>query len=141
MTTGLVGSEMCIRDRYFLFSVNVSIYFLNCIKPHHQYSCFSCKQTVVDRCNLLLTFPVYRTTRSHTFITAEVSATGRRSFMDDMTGRFSIGTMHAVFQEVGTAFVEKHALNVKNLSKLFSACLKYSWCKVSGPVALLGFTC
>jgi len=46
------------------------------------------------------------------FITAEVSTTGRRSFRDDMTGRFSIGTMHAVFQVVGTVFVEKHALNI-----------------------------
>ena len=52
------------------------------------------------------------TTHSHTFITAELSATGRRSFMDDMTGRFGIGTMHAVFQVVGTVFVEKHALNM-----------------------------
>ena len=53
-----------------------------------------------------------RATRLHAFITAEVSATGRRSFMDDMTGRFGIGTMHAVFQVVGTVFVEKHALNI-----------------------------
>ena len=29
-----------------------------------------------------------------------------------MTGRFGIGTMHAVFQVVGTVFVEKHALNI-----------------------------
>ena len=29
--------------------------------------------------------------------------------MDDMTGRFGIGTMHAVFQVV-EQFVEKHAL-------------------------------
>ena len=66
----------------------------------------------MDQCNLLLTFNLQRTTCSHTFITAEVSATGRRSFMDDMTGRFGIGTMHAVFQVVGTVFVEKHALNI-----------------------------
>ena len=66
----------------------------------------------MDRCDLLLTFSVYKTTRSHTFITAEVSATGQRSFVDDMTGRFGVGTMHAVFQVVGTVFVEKHALNI-----------------------------
>ena len=46
------------------------------------------------------------------FITAEVSATGQRSFRDDMTDCFGIGTMHAVFQVVGTVFVEKHALNI-----------------------------
>ena len=32
--------------------------------------------------------------------------------MDDMTGRFGIGTMQAVFQVVGTVFVEKHVFVV-----------------------------
>ena len=34
-----------------------------------------------------------------------------------MTGRFGIGTMHAVFQVVGTVFVEKHALNIMQKCK------------------------
>ena len=88
-----------------------------------------------------------RTTCSHTFITAELSATGRRSFMDDMTGRFGIGTRsrrscslpgswNSICGETRTKY------NAKSVSKLFSACLKYSWCNMlTGPVALLGFTC
>ena len=32
--------------------------------------------------------------------------------MDDITGRFGIGTMHAVFQVAGTVFVKKQALNI-----------------------------
>ena len=40
--------------------------------------------------------------------------------MDDMTGRFGIGTMHAVFQVVGTVFVEKHALNI--MQKMQASC-------------------
>ena len=54
------------------FLLNASIHFLNCIKPHDQYSCFSCKQTVMDRCNLLLTFPVYRGPRVHTLPTQQI---------------------------------------------------------------------
>ena len=95
----------------------------------------------MDRCDLLLTFSVYRGPRVHIFITAEVSATGRRLFMDDMTGRFGVGTMHAVFQVVGTVFVEKRALNAKkkkNVSKLFSSCLKYSWCNVIWASGFVG---
>ena len=60
--------------------------------------------------------------------------------MDDITGRFGIGTMHAVFQVVGTVFVEKHALNTmqKNVSKLFSTCLKYSWFSVIWASGFVG---
>ena len=84
------------------FFLNASIYFLNCIK--------------------LFRFTEHHVTRSHTFITAEVSATGRRSFTDDMTGRFGIGTMHGVFQVVGTVFVEKHALNIIQKKKKKKKC-------------------
>ena len=48
-----------------------------------------------------------------------------------MTGRFGIGTMYAVFQVVGTVFVEKHAL-------LVSACLRYSWCNVIWASGFVG---
>ena len=78
-----------------------------------------------------------RTTRSHTFITAEVSAT----FMDDMTGRFGIGTMHAVFQVVGTVFVEKQTMllqfdgvndqknAIEDVDRLVLSCLLTSYCR------------
>ena len=46
--------------------------------------------------------------------------------------------MHAVFQEVGTVFVEKHALNAKNVSKLFSACLNYLQCNVIWASGFVG---
>ena len=66
--------------------------------------------------------------------------------MDDMTGHFGIGTMHTVFQVVGTVFVEKHALNImqkkKKKKKSCSAhALSTRGAMLSGPVALLGFTC
>jgi len=59
-----------------------------------------------------------------------------------MVGRFGMGTMHAVFQVLGTVFVKKHALNImqKNVSKL-SSTLSTRGAVLSGPVALLGFTC
>ena len=59
---------------FLLFLKNASIYFLNCIKPHHQYSSFSCKQTVMDRCNLLLTFPIYRGPQSSLQFTVNLHA-------------------------------------------------------------------
>ena len=63
--------------------------------------------------------------------------------MDDMTGRFGIGTVHAVFQVVGTVFVKKHALNI--MQKMQASCsahvLSTRGAVLSGPVAVLGFTC
>ena len=58
-----------------------------------------------------------KTTSSHTFITAEVSATGRKLFMDDITGRFVTGTMHEGFQAAGTVFVERDALDIMHTQK------------------------
>ena len=99
----------------------------------------------MGQCNLLLNYPVYRerTTRSHTFIRADVRATGRRSFKDDITSLFGTGTMHAVFQAAGTVFVEKHALNITQ--KMRASCsahvLSTHGAMLSGPLALLGFAC
>ena len=60
-----------------------------------------------------------------------------------MTGRFGIGTVHAVFQVVGTVFVKKHALNI--MQKMQASCsahvLSTRGAVLSGPVAVLGFTC
>ena len=61
--------------------------------------------------------------------------------MDDMTGRFGIGTMHAVFEVVGTVFAEKHALNIMGGKNLKKNALGTLGAILSGPVALLGFTC
>ena len=51
--------------------------------------------------------------------------------MDDMTGRFGIGTMNAVFQVVGTVFVEKHALNItttkQTKKKQKNVCVLVMW--------------
>ena len=60
------------------------------------------------------------------FITAEVSAAGRRSYMDNLTGCFGIGTMHTVFQVDGTVFVEKHVFVVSVVpeSEARSVCRK-----------------
>ena len=43
-----------------------------------------------------------------------------------MTGRFGIGTMNAVFQVVGTVFVEKHALNITN-KQTKNVCVLVMW--------------
>ena len=63
--------------------------------------------------------------------------------MDDMTGRFGIGTVYAGFQVVGTVFAEKHALNI--MHKMQASCAAHALsthgAMLSGPVALLGFTC
>ena len=80
-----------------------------------------------------------RTTHSHTFITADVTARGRRSFKDDITGHFGTGTMHAVFQAAGTVFVEKHALNI--MQKMLASCsahvLSTRNAMLPGPVTCL----
>ena len=48
------------------------------------------------------------TTLSHIFITADVNATGRRSFMVVMAAFFGTGTMQEAFQHNGNASVLKH---------------------------------
>ena len=60
--------------------------------------------------------------------------------MDDMTGRFGIGTMHAVFEVVGTVFAEKHALNIMGGKKIEkNKCLRYSWCNIIWASGFVGF--
>ena len=49
-----------IRLTELLFSLNMSIYFLKCIKQHHRYTCLSYRQIVMGQCNLSLNFPIYR---------------------------------------------------------------------------------
>ena len=72
---------------------------------------------------------------------AELRAIGRRSFKDDITGLFGIGTMHAVFQVAGTVFVEKHAINIMQKMKASCSAHVMSTCAMlSRPVALLEFT-
>ena len=53
-----------------------------------------------------------------------------------MTGRFGIGTMHAVFQVVGTVFVEKHALNI--MQKKCKQAVQRGTQSVMGPAAQAG---
>ena len=108
----------------------MSIYFFNCIKLHHQYSRFSCKQTVMDRCNLLLTFQF---TEDHSFYHSR----GKRYRVKIIHGRYDRlfryrhnacsfpGSWNSIFGETRIKY------NAKNVSKLFSACLKYSWCNIT----------
>ena len=49
-----------IRLTELLFSLNMSIYFLKCIKQHLRYTCLSYRQIVMGQCNLSLNFPIYR---------------------------------------------------------------------------------
>ena len=123
------------------FFLNVNMYFLNCIKLHHQYSCFSCKQTVMDQCNLLL----FQFTEDHSF-TYVYHSRGKCYRAKIIHGRYdrSLQYRHNAcsFPSSWNSICGETCIkyNAKNVSKLFSTCLKYSWCNVilaSGFVGII----
>ena len=94
---------------------------------------FSCKQTVMDQGNLLLTFPVYRGTRVHILSSQQDMIRAKiihgrydRSFRYRHNACSFPSSWDSICGETCIKY------NAKNVSNLFSTCLKYSWCSYLG---------
>ena len=123
-----------------LLFLNVSICFLIHIKQRHRYSCFSCRQIVTGQCNLSLNCPIYRGRsfthfhhgRCKSYRAKIIQGRNHRSFWYRHNSCGLPSSWYSICGETLTKY------NAKTVSKLFSACLEYSWCDVIRTSCFVG---